>query len=441
MLSNSLYIKINKFLNEITFNKYKYILLFILSLTQIYYKKNNLEKHSIKVAYYCYSFNYGGIERIFSVLVTYLSKEKILDISLITYKGKEKDEYLLPNNIKRISLSEQRLNLCQIIIKEKIDILIYNYEDKEIEELNHLQNTKVIYYNHSSFLYWIYQRSLYKFQDTVYQIYKKCKYVISLIPVENDYLFKKWGINSVLMDNPCTFEYDSVKPSALSYKNIIMIGRAKDPVKRYELGIKAMETIVKEIPFCEMNIISSVDKNLALLIKNLKLENNIRFTGFHENVEIYLKNTSLHILPSLSETYPMVLSEAKIFGIPSILCGLDYLALSREGTIIIYDDNPHTIGKEAIKILTDDEYRKKLGREARESMKKRQNKYIAKKWIKLLLSIYEGNNKFYNDLSKENKITKEDAELILNNQLKLLKKRNNHFNNITLEQFELYQFE
>ena len=33
-----------------------------------------------------------------------------------------------------------------------------------------------------------------------------------------------------------------------------MIGRAVDVIKRYELGIIAMQTIVKEIPNCEMNI-------------------------------------------------------------------------------------------------------------------------------------------------------------------------------------------
>ena len=73
--------------------------------------------------------------------------------------------------------------------------------------------------------------------------------------------------------------------------------------------------------------------------------------------KIWIKNkrkpnkSSLKILPSFSESYPQVLGEAKIFGIPSILCGLDHLTLAKGGTIIIYDDNPHTLSKEAIKIL------------------------------------------------------------------------------------------
>ena len=175
------------------------------------------------------------------------------------------------------------------------------------------------------------------------------------------------------------------------------------------------------------------------MIFKLKLKNNVRFTGYLPNVEIYLKNSSLHILSSLSESYSMALGEAKIFGIPSILCGLDFLALAKGGTIIIYDDEPITIANEAIKILKNRHLRKKLGREARESMKKRKNKLIAKKWIKLLLSVYENDDEVYEELvNNKNKITDEEANQILNNQLKLLKKRRTIFKNITLEKFMFY---
>ena len=174
----------------------------------------NIKKDSIKVGYFCESIKYGGVERVISLLLNYLSNEKYFSHYLITKKGVLQDEYPIPNNIKRISLKEQNITLFDAIEKENLDILIQIYQ-------------KLIF-----------------FEYTIYQIYKECKYVISLIPVENDYLFKKWGINSILMDNPTTFEYDSVIPSDLSNKNIIMIGRAEDPIKRYELGIKAMRNIL-----------------------------------------------------------------------------------------------------------------------------------------------------------------------------------------------------
>ena len=228
------------------------------------------------------------------------------------------------------------------------------------------------------------------------------------------------------MHNPPTFDYNSVLPSDLSSKNIIMIGRTSDSGKRFRLGIKAMKSIIKEIPEAKMNIIGAYNEDLDGLIKRYKLENNIKFTGFHKNIKKYLKNASLHILTSINEGYSMVLGETKIFGIPTILCGLDYLALAKGGTINIYDDDPETIAKEAIKILKDEKYRKKLGKEARNSMKNIKNRLIAKKWVKFLLYVYKGKKEIYQELkSEENeyKMTKEEAEQIMSNQLQLWKKR------------------
>ena len=306
--------------------------------------------------------------------------------------------------------------------------------------MNKLKNTKIIYYNHSSFLYWIYNK-IYNFENSIYYIYRNCNYVISLIPLENDYLFKQWGINSILMDNPTTFNYDLITPSDLSQKIIIMVGRSEDPIKRYDIGIKAMSNIIKEIPESEMKIISESNEKYQNLINSLFLEKKVKFIGFQKNIDVYLKNASLHILPSLSEAYPMILGETKIFGIPSILCGLDYLALAKEGTIIIYDDNPDTIAKEAIHILKDDEFRKKLGNAARKSMERHKNNLVVKKWVKLLLAVYKGNIETFRQLQNSdlyNHLSQEDAENILFNQLGLLKKRIPQLSKITLEQLKSY---
>ena len=69
-----------------------------------------------------------------------------------------------------------------------------------------------------------------------------------------------------------------------------MIGRIDDPVKRYDLGIKAMSSIIKKISDCKMKIIADESKKFINLIKDLKLENSIEFTGFKKNIEIFLNN-------------------------------------------------------------------------------------------------------------------------------------------------------
>jgi len=260
---------------------------------------NKSNKNPIKVAFYNRVIKYGGLERVTSILFQYFQKEKTFLFYLITLSGILKGEYSIPKNIKRICLYNKKNKLYEAIDKNNIDILVYNRDNaKEIRKLNKLNKTKVIFCIHSSFFYNIYEH-IYNIEKTAYKEYKKCKYVLALIPFENDYLFKKWGINSILIENPSTFEYELVTPSNLFYKNIIMIGRGNYLPKRFELGIKSMSYIVKEIPECKMFIISSPYKNIKASIHNCNLEKNIIITGFQKNPGTYLKNSSLHIFLEL----------------------------------------------------------------------------------------------------------------------------------------------
>ena len=153
------------------------------------------------------------------------------------------------------------------------------------------------------------------------------------------------------MNNFIPYDYNSIIPSNLSAKTIIMIGR-EDSIKRFNLGIEAMKYIVKEIPKCEMLIVINLKSHyLQKLTYKLNLNKNIKFLGYFLNPEKFYMNISLHIFPSLSEAFPNVLSETLIYGIPTILLGLDYLSLSKGGVIILYDDSPLSIAKIAIKIF------------------------------------------------------------------------------------------
>lgn len=324
----------------------------------------------------------------------------------------------------------------QLKIK-KIDILIYQFpHGDEIKMLNTLKNIKIIIYSHFCFLTWIYFYDIHYFNE-LYNSYKESKYIISLVPFENDYVFKKWGINSILMDNLVTYEYDDAIPSDLSSKIVLMIGRASDRFKRFELGIQAMKYISSEVKDCKMQIISEMKRinKLEQLISDLELTEKVKFLGYISNLTNYFHNASLHIFPTVSEAFPMVLCETKVFGIPNILTGVDFAAMSQNGTIIIYDDNPETIAKESIKILNNFTYRKKLGEKGRESMKKYKNEKTIEKWVKLIKAVYKG-EKYYNDLKIDNRTisTKKNKE-ITERQVKLI----NQFNYRKFVKFFMYR--
>jgi glycosyltransferase involved in cell wall biosynthesis len=205
-----------------------------------------------------------------------------------------------------------------------------------------------------------------------------------------------------------------------------MISNYEYKYNRIDLGIKSMKYIVEEIPDCKMIIVSNLNnKNLKILVKELELSNHIEFIDNTSNFELYLSNSSLHIFPSMVETFPLILSQTKIHGIPNIITGLDYIPLSKGGTVNINDDEPETIAKEAIKILKDKDYRIKLSKEAKESMNDFKNELINKKWVELLLAIYEGKDSYNEIRMNQKRISEKEIIQILDNQEKLMNIRNN----------------
>ena len=115
-----------------------------------------------------------------------------------------------------------------------------------IKMLKSLKNVKIIFYIHSCFLYWVYRQYFNIFRLN-YNEYAYSDYIISIIPLENDFIFKKWGINSIYMNNFLTFNYDKIIQSDLSSSKILMIGRADDKDKRFELGIYSMKYIINKV--------------------------------------------------------------------------------------------------------------------------------------------------------------------------------------------------
>ena len=363
-----------------------------------------------------------------------MHKIKIFKIFLFLVETNKENEYIIPNDIKRYEIKN---NLMRLLKLNRIDILIYQLDNfKEIELLNGIRDVKVIIYHHSSNFDWIY--SNYTNFKTIYRLFLNSKYFVSIIPFENNYLFKKWGIRSILMNNFMTYEFNLVIHSDLSYNSVLMIGRGQARKKRFKIGIQSMEYIIEEIIECQMKIISDLTRinKLIDLVNNLNLNNNIEFIGYNKNPEIYFRNASLMIVPSISEAFPMVIIESKIFGIPNILLGLDYLTISKGGTVIIYDDTPESISKEAIKILKNQKYKEYLGKEARNSMKKYSNNELVDKWIELILSIYKGDQYYQQLRDKNENISNKDLIDIGYNQIKLFKLRLSNFINITKDDYE-----
>ena len=239
-----------------------------------------------------------------------------------------------------------------------------------------------------------------------------------------------------------TYEFIKVIPSDLHSKTILMIGRGDAKKKRFEKGIQAMEYIKEEIPETQMFIISDLNGIFRheSLINNINLKDKSKFLGYTASPEIYYKNASLNLFPSISEAFPLVLCETKIYGIPNILLGLDYTSISEGGSYIIYDETSESLANIAIGLLLNKSKISKFGESARKSMKKFNNNLLLIKWIKIILSIYIDDNLFERLRKQDKKLSLEQSLTIVGSQIQLLQMRIPIFKNITINNIENFDF-
>lgn len=136
----------------------------------------------------------------------------------------------------------------------------------------------------------------------------------------------------------------------------------------------------------------------------------------------------------------MVLSETKLYGIPNLLLGLDYVAISNKGTKIVYDDTPESLAKCVIRILKNSIYRRILGKEAKKSMLNFNNNLLLEKWTLLIMGIYNGNEYYKKFREKNKKIDFRDYMNILKNQIDLMNMRKKFVEIININNFENFTF-
>ncbi len=73
-------------------------------------------------------------------------------------------------------------------------------------------------------------------------------------------------------------------------------------------------------------------------------------------------------------------------------------------------------------------------------MREFKNELTAKRWIKIILSIYNG-DEYYNKIREEDeKISENQAKILLQKQIELLKIRKKEMRNITIDKLSDFNF-
>lgn len=224
--------------------------------------------------------------------------------------------------------------------------------------------------------------------------YHNIDYLFALTKtLENDYkrfLLKNKHTKVVLVPNMIC-EIPNIS-SNLEGKNIITVSRL-DYGKRNDAIIKAFSKI--KAKDWKLYIIGDGKEfeNLKLLINELKLENRVILTGYKDKKEIerYMLKSSLFLMASETEGLPMVLLEAMSYGIPCIAyetaSGINDIIISDKNGYVVKDRNEEEYISKINQVIDNEQLRKKLGKNAKDTAYQFSEEKILKIWYDILKEV------------------------------------------------------
>ena len=208
--------------------------------------------------------------------------------------------------------------------------------------------------------------------------------------------FNKKGIHRTKVI-PNVASFTSSKISTCSKKVILSIGRMSNE-KNFTYIIESLSDILKKNIDWQLHIIGDIGddtQNIYNTIQKLKLENSVVIENFTTDISEKYLSSSIYVLASKYEGFPMVLIEAKIFGLPIVahncLTGPKEIIKENDGILTPYMD-PVAFSKAVKELIDDKEKRTFLGKNAVENAKEFSPDIILNKWNNLFKELKNATN-------------------------------------------------
>lgn len=362
----------------------------------------------------------GGLERVLVDKMNYMADVYKYKIYLITTsQGKHPFTYKLSNNIQHINLFIEFHTIYQypflkrILInwelnkklKNKLNNIIHDINPDIIITTSHYKadaicnlkcTAKKIIECHSPKQF----VGLDNKTNIISAIYKHWKYqkYNKIIKNKSDVIIvltngdaKEWNCNKTLTI-PNIVNINPFQLSSLTKKCVMFAGRFAYE-KRLDKMLEAWKIVVTQRNDWTLKLIGEGELRAQLMeqCKYLGIEQNVTFIEATKDIAKEYINSSLFLFTSRFEGFGLVLVEAMQCGVPCVSFDCPYgpsdIIDNNVNGYLIENGNVEEFAKATLKLIEDDELRKKMGEAAIEKAKQYLPENIMPKWIELFNNI------------------------------------------------------
>ncbi len=349
--------------------------------------------------FYFRMFN-GGVENVISSLSDIWVKHGY-NVVLFTDKKPNKKDYYINPAVKRVILPEmvdtaldtrsRRITeFRKALIENEVDALVYNaWVNPHLlldEMIIKSCGVNLIIHTHNLFCCetdsgnpWV--AHLYA---SLNQTYALADSLVTLTDIDTAW-WSALGMKAFKTINPIQLPL-SVAPSELNGNNVLLVARLNWE-KNIIDALKIMQEVHKKVPSATLTVLGTGDdldyiKQIEDHIADNQMEQYINMAGFDTNVFPYYQRSDILLSTAKFEGFGLALMESKICGMPMVCYELPNLDITKEakGMRVIEQNDIDGAANAIVEILQNEDLKRRLGKEARESATEYCSKDLAAHW-------------------------------------------------------------
>jgi glycosyltransferase involved in cell wall biosynthesis len=343
----------------------------------------------------------GGVERVVSLLANHWANDPRYDVTVVI--DSDTAVTFPPNkNVRVVRIApassghQHNVDIYELAKKIPIDACIcINYGNWFTYPMFKFLGVPICMQEHN-----FYYRSV--FLDKSVILWRKLTYAgcaaVSCLSSIDLFKWRQDGVkNSLVLNNPLTFDPESVVVSKHDSKNVLWISRWTEDAKRPHLAIEVFAKVLKRVPDAKLYMIGmAVGKDrdyqarCIKLVSELGIEDSVEVLSFRD-VEPYYRNGALLMMTSSIEGAPMVITEAKAHGLPVAMMKLGYVEVANAGCVQTPKNDVDALANAVADLLENRQRRMALGREAAADIRKNySNAATFKKYEELIDAMIAG---------------------------------------------------